>query len=361
MSPLRALHRRLLPADSGVGWTPYLWLVYLSFFGFRYFFVRPSAAEIALVVVTLAAFLALYFNGYWRSGWRVLPNIAGISLLGVAWAPFNYGASVFFIFAAAFAGRVGAPRRAAVIVALVVGTGLLVAAAWQPHPFYWVPMLLVGTLIGVVGIFDAGQRRRDAALRLSQEEVRQLAQVAERERISRDLHDLLGHTLSVITLKAELAARLVGRDPVRAEAEIRGVEQVSRAALAQVREAVAGMRTRGLAGELEHARVALKAAAVELASDGVPPSLPPAAEAALAMVLRESVTNVIRHAEARNCRVSFHAEPEAILLEVQDDGRGGGLVEGGGIAGMRSRLAAAGGRLEVSTGHGTRVRAWMPA
>jgi two-component system sensor histidine kinase DesK len=222
-------------------------------------------------------------------------------------------------------------------------------------------MLLVGTLIGVVGIYDAGRRRRDAALRLSQEEVRQLAKVAERERISRDLHDLLGHTLSVITLKAELAARLVGRDPARAESEIRGVEQVSRAALAQVREAVAGMQSRGLAGELEHARVALKAAAVELAADTAPPDLPPAAEAALAMVLRESVTNVIRHAEARHCRVSFRSEPESILLEVHDDGRGDGLVEGGGIAGMRSRLAAAGGRLEINTDEGTRVRAWMPA
>jgi two-component system sensor histidine kinase DesK len=361
MNLLRALHRRLLPPDAGFGWTPYLWLVYLSFFGFKFFFVRPDATELALVAATIAAFLALYFNGYWKSGWGVLPNIAGIAALGIAWAPVNYGASVFFIFAAAFAGNAGAPRRAAFIVALVVGTGLLVAAIWQPHPFYWVPMLLVGTLVGVVGIYDAGRRRRDAALRLSQEEVRQLARVAERERISRDLHDLLGHTLSVITLKAELAARLVGRDPTRAEAEIRGVEQVSRAALAQVREAVAGMQSRGLAGELEHARVALKAAAVELAADTVPSALPPAAEAALAMVLRESVTNVIRHAEARHCRVSFTSEPESILLEVQDDGRGDGLVEGGGIAGMRSRLAAAGGRLEVSTGQGTRVRAWMPA
>lgn len=361
MNPFRALHRRLLPADPAIGWTPYLWLVYLSFFFFRYFYVRPTALELALVAATLVVFLALYFNGYWRRGLRLVPNIVGLVLLGVAWAPLNYGASVFFIFAAAFAAHVGPLPRAAVAIALVVGSGVAVAATLQPNPMYWMPLVLVGTLIGVIGIYDADKQRRNAALRLSQEEVRQLAQVAERERISRDLHDLLGHTLSVITLKAELAARLLERDPARAEAEIRGVEQVSRAALAQVREAVAGMRTRGLAGELEHARMALKAAAVELAADAAPPPLPPAAEAALAMVLREAVTNVIRHAEARNCRVSFRAEPEAVVLEVQDDGRGGGLMEGGGIAGMRSRLAAAGGRLEVSSGHGTRVRAWMPA
>jgi two-component system sensor histidine kinase DesK len=361
MSPFRALHRRLLPADPAVGWTPYLWLVYLSFFFFRYFYVRPTALELALVAATVAAFLALYFNGYWRKGLRVLPNIAGLVLLGAAWAPLNFGASVFFIYAAAFAGQVGPPPRAAVVVALVVGTGMAVAATWQPSPMYWMPLLLVGTLIGVIGIYDADKRRRNAALRLSQDEVRQLAQVAERERISRDLHDLLGHTLSVITLKAELAARLLERDPARAGTEIRDVEQVSRAALAQVREAVAGMRTRGLAGELEHARVALKAAAVDLAADAALPPLPPAAEAAFSMVLREAVTNVVRHAHANNCHVSFREEPDAVVLEVQDDGRGGQLVEGGGIAGMRSRLAAAGGRLEVTTGHGTRIRAWMPA
>ncbi|MGQ0383206.1 MAG: sensor histidine kinase [Gammaproteobacteria bacterium] len=361
MNALRALHRRLLPADCAVGWTPYLWLVYLNFFFFRYFYVRPGALELALVAVTIAVFLVLYFNGYWKTGWRLVPNIAGLMLLGAAWAPANFGASVFFIYAAAFAAHVGPLRRAAVAIALVVGSGMAVAATLQPSPMYWVPLILVGTLIGVIGIYDSDKQRRNAALRLSQEEVRQLAQVAERERISRDLHDLLGHTLSVITLKAELAARLLEREPRRAEAEIRGVEQVSRAALAQVREAVAGMRTRGLAGELEHARVALKAAAVELATDAALPALAPAAEAALAMVLREAVTNVIRHSQANSCRVSFRAEPEAVVLEVQDDGRGGELVEGGGIAGMRSRLAAAGGRLEISSGRGTRVRAWMPA
>lgn len=361
MSLLRALHRWLLPADPAISWTPYLWLVYLSFFFFKYFYVRPAVLEALLVAATIAVFLVLYFNGYWKKGLRIVPNVVGLALLGAAWAPSNFGASVFFIYATACAAHVGPPARAAIAVALVVGSGLAVAALWQPSPMYWVPLVLVGTLIGVIGIYDADKQRRNAALRLSQEEVRQLAQVAERERISRDLHDLLGHTLSVITLKTELAARLLERDPARAGAEMRGVEQVSRAALAQVREAVAGMRTRGLAGELEHARVALKAADVELATDGAPPPLPPAAEAALAMVLREAVTNVIRHSDARNCRVSIREEPSAVVLEVQDDGRGGGHIEGGGIAGMRARLAATGGRLEISSAHGTRVRAWMPA
>src|SRR5690606_24674049 len=111
-----------------------------------------------------------------------------------------------------------------------------------------------------------------------------------------------GHTLSVITLKAELAARLIDRDPGRAGAEMRDVERVSRAALADVREAVSGIRTRGLPGEIEHARVALKAACVRLEVVGELPKLAPAQEAVLAMVVREAVTNVIRHAQADTCQ-----------------------------------------------------------
>lgn len=357
---LRALHRRLLPDDPSIGWTPYLWLVYLSFFFIRYWYVTPSAGEAIAAALSIALFLVLYFSGYWRKGWGMVVPVAGIATIGTAWAPVNPGAGVFFIYAASFAGWLGPVRRAAFGVAVVFAWGLTVVLTLQLRPQFWLPVLLFAPLVGLVSIYYSGQKRRDAALRLSQEEVRQLARLAERERISRDLHDLLGHTLSVITLKAELAGRLVERDPGRAAAEIREVEEVSRAALAQVREAVTGIRTRGLAGELEHARVALKAAAVELVVEGSPPPLPPGREAVLALVLREAVTNVIRHAEASTCAVRWRPEGTELVLEIHDDGRGGTVVAGGGIEGMRERLASVGGRLDVATEYGTRLRAWLP-
>lgn len=357
---LTALHRRLLPDDPAIGWTPYLWLVYLGFFFIRYLYVRPGIGEVLAAAVSLAVFLVLYFAGYRRNGWELVPIIAGIAAIGAAWAPVNLGAGVFFIYAASFASWLGPVRRAVAGIALVVALAMVIALAWQPHSIFWLPPLFFGPMVGAINIFQMLRQRQDAALRLSQEEVRQLAQVSERERISRDLHDLLGHTLSLVTLKAELAGRLVERDPARATAEIREVEEVSRAALAQVREAVTGMRQRGLAGELEHARVALKAAAVTLDVDGTPPSLPPVQEAVLAMVVREAVTNVIRHAEATSCRIVVRAEVGEAFLEVRDNGRGGRFEDGGGIEGMRARLAAAGGRLEIVTEYGTRVRAWLP-
>lgn len=343
-----------------MGWLPYLWLVYLFFFFIRYFFARPSVTEAVAVGMTLLVFLGLYFNGFWHRGWTLAIHMTGLSLLGTAWAPVNPGASVFFIYATGFAGQLGPIRRAVVGVIAVIAWAMGVAWAWQPAVWFWLAPLLFGTLVGVISIYDAAQARRDAELRLSQQEVRRLARVAERERISRDLHDLLGHTLSVVTLKAELAGQLVERDPARAKAEIGQVEEVSRAALAQVREAVAGFRARGLAGELEQAELALKAAAVDLVTDGAPPPLPPADEAVLALVLREAVTNVIRHAQATRCRILLRAEAGEGFLEVHDDGRGGRITAAGGIEGMRARLAAAGGRLEVTSDRGTRVRAWLP-
>jgi two-component system, NarL family, sensor histidine kinase DesK len=359
MSLAKAIHRRLLPPEAG--WIPYLWLVYLSFFSIQYFFVQPTLIESAAIVLTLVAFLALYFGGYWKRGWALVPTIIGIGVIGTLWAPHNIGSGVFFIYAASFAGWLGPVRRAASAVIAVVAWAMAVAYLWQPHPSFWAPALVFGLIIGTISIYDATQRRRDAALRLSQEEVRQMARVAERERISRDMHDLLGHTLSVITLKAELAARILDRDPARAAAEIREVEQVSRAALADVREAISGIRTRGLVGELEHARVALKAAGVRLEVDGEIPTVTPAAEAVLAMVVREAVTNVVRHAQASYCRVVLRNEAGEAFVEVHDDGRGGKALAGGGIDGMRARLAAAGGRLEVGDEFGVRLRAWLPA
>ena len=142
---------------------------------------------------------------------------------------------------------------------------------------------------------------------MADEEIEHLAKVAERERIARDLHDLLGHTLSLITLKAELARKLVDRDPQRAKQEMLDVEQTSRAALADVREAISGYRGEGLAAELIRARKTLETAGISVDSDIAELPLTPAQETVLALALREAMTNVVRHAQARRCSVQLAA------------------------------------------------------
>jgi two-component system sensor histidine kinase DesK len=187
-----------------------------------------------------------------------------------------------------------------------------------------------------------------------------MAKLAERERIARDLHDLLGHTLSVIVMKSELASKLADRDPARAIQEIRDVERVSRDALTEVRRAVEGYRRHGLGGEMRNAVIALRAAGVTLHTDVAPLALSPKQETALALALRESVTNVVRHAHATVCRVSLRADGGQLTFIVEDDGRGGAPREGNGLHGMRARLAEVGGTVALDGGRGMRVVITVP-
>src|SRR5690606_20807702 len=188
-----------------------------------------------------------------------------------------------------------------VLCAVFVGLALAIGYPWQA--LLWLPMVTL--IVALVVHAEQTGQRKDAALRLSHDEVRRLASLAERERIGRDLHDLLGHTLSLVALKSDLAARLVERDPAAARGEIAGVSRVARDALAQVRSAVSGIRAAGLAAELASAKLLLECDGVALRHDwdeqGLPgAALPPPVETALAMVLREAATNIQRHARARH-------------------------------------------------------------
>ena len=244
-----------------------------------------------------AIFLPLYFYGHWVSGTRLLLVIAPIALLGAIVTPWNPGASVFFIYGAAFLGDTGAPREASRRLAILLAL-MMVEAWWLGWPVrVWIAPLVVGAAIGGANIHFAEVRRKDASLRVAHQAVEEMARIAERERIGRDLHDLLGHTLSVIVLKSELASKLADRDPARAAAEIRDVERISREALAEVRKAVRGYRSEGLLDEVANAERVLVAAGITPEIAVVPANLPPEEDRALAYALREAVTNVVRHAE----------------------------------------------------------------
>ena len=165
-------------------------------------------------------------------------------------------------------------------------------------------------------------RMRNAELTEARAELARTAVAQERERFARDLHDLLGHTLSVIALKAELAGRLLPDRPEQAATEVHEVEQVARAALGEVRQAVSGYRQPTLDGELAGARMALSAAGIRAEVERAPVTLDPEVEAVLAWAVREGATNVIRHSGAKRCTVRISAGLADAGVEVIDDGRG---------------------------------------
>jgi two-component system sensor histidine kinase DesK len=300
--------------------------------------------------------------------------IAATFVLGLVAFPWNQGASCLFIYAASFVPfAVESVRRVLscmlLLMLCVLAEGYYCTVYVAPHTTFhigWPNTLVAIFLMVVIGggnIFFAEQKRADCKLRLAQEENMALAAVAERERIARDLHDVLGHTLSLIVLKAELAGRLIERDPVRAASEIGDVERTARTALAEVREAIGGYRAKGLAAEIEAARRTLDAAGVTLTGDDAAVGfgvLTAAEETALALVLREAVTNIVRHARATTCKLRFVSEGGQRRLIVQDDGHHGVLREGNGLRGMRERIEALGGNLQLEREGGTRLLIDLP-
>jgi len=341
-------------------------LVYLVFIYLALLFWRGWDAWIlvASILATLM-FLPLYFAFYRRDPaprWIVFA-VAG---LGFALMPLNPGGNTLVIYAMGMAAAAFPARRALAFGLLFIAlSGLVYQWSLRGTGFalpYTLMVAVIGSMV-LLGVLYARQRgARNAELRLTQAEVQRLARLAERERISRDLHDLLGHTLSLVVLKSELAGKLVERDAAAAKQQIGEVEQVARQALAQVREAVSGMRAGGLEAELAAARLALLSADVHFDQRIATLALAPEAESALALGLREAVTNAIRHAAASRLEVELVQADGLAELRIADDGRGGISRAGNGLAGMRERVEAAGGSMDVDSpdGGGTRLRLRVP-
>ena len=312
---------------------------------------------------SLAVFLWLYFRTFYRrENDRVVYYALAIGALGFIVTPFNSGAQGYLIYACAFLAFAQTLRLA---VRLMVGMLALYALEWYLLGFPWIysmSSLVIGPVVACMNMVYRRNQQRNAELKLSHDEVRRLAALAERERIGRDLHELLGHTLSLITLKSELAHKLFDRDAAAAKREIGDVERVARDALTQVRRAVTGIRAAGFAAELASAKLLLESNGVRLDYDIADTALPVEIETALAMAVREAVTNVQRHAQASQVHVKVCVNDRILALTVTDNGRGGAIVPGNGLSGMRERLATIGAELRIDStrGRGTVLSATLP-
>lgn len=368
---------RLLPDDPQVGWVPYVWLLYLTSLFWEPFVRGAPALDWWAAVVAVLLFLPAYFRGFWVRGPRLRAMIVVQVLIGVALSTRNFGAGVFFVYAAAAAARDEPDRvawRGIVAIWLVaIGTSW----ALDQVAYHWVSTALLVPLIGAVSWHFESRLRIDRLLRAAQADVVRMAAVAERERIARDLHDVLGHSLTLVVLKAELASRLADRDMARAVHEIRELEQVARRTLGEVRDAIRGYRATW-EDEVTRARAILETAGVRAEFSGRPEALDRAAEEMLALAVREAVTNVVRHAGATECRVSWAREGGRGRLEVLDDGIGVPLGdakestaarraddrrEGTGLLGLRERVEALGGAVEIgprAQSRGTRLAIEVP-
>ncbi|MEU7298733.1 sensor histidine kinase [Streptomyces sp. NPDC007189] len=314
------------PWIGGVGLVTFNTLyIYVTFRSFRRETREAVSTRLALLLMALVTTaLALGYGGSWLMFFPLLGLAAGAALRG-PWL----GRTGLLL--AGYAGAVSYVRDGSDAVNIAYGTFLssMVTAA-------------------ILGLSEAVRE-----LRAAREELARRAVEKERLRFSRDLHDLLGHTLSVIVVKSEAARRLAPCDLDAALGQIADIESVGRQALTEIREAVTGYREGSLATELTRARSALSAASIEpvVRQSGVP--LEPQTEALLGWVVREAVTNVVRHSDASRCEITVDSGAERTALTVSDNGSGRPVsrsepgIGGTGLKGLTERLAAAGGSLRA--------------
>jgi two-component system sensor histidine kinase DesK len=361
-----AIERAQTLEAAGGGWEPRppprgawlfaaVWLVYLIP-ALQTAWQLDSPQRRAAGVITVLAFSALYVRAFYlirARGWpdgdvdfrtpaTTLVVLVALALLCCALIGQDGTACCVYL---SVTTVLVFPPRLAVIGVLAEMVVLEIACSSIPG---WTPDhgLTFSILISALAIWGISQMvRRNRELARARAENAALAVVQERSRFARDIHDLLGHSLTVVTVKAELAGRLISIDPVRAAQEIADVERLARDALADVRSTVAGYRQVSLAAELVSARAALDAAGICAELPGALDDVPGERRELFGWAVREGVTNVIRHSGASTCRIRLSES----AIEIVDDGRGPGPVlpgqahrQGSGLLGLRERAAALG-------------------
>ncbi|HEY2675271.1 MAG TPA: histidine kinase [Rugosimonospora sp.] len=317
----------VVPAAIGLATFVVLYL-YCVGTGFANQFRRPSRPELAALIGFAALGIGLavaYGDG--DSSWLILPLYVGAAGASILYRP--------------------------VVIPWVVGATLLQVAFSAAYHQGWdngwgntfgtfmgsVLVLLVKRLMWLV-----------QQLHKARAELADSAVAEERLRFSRDLHELLGHTLTLIVVKAQVVRRLAGSDPAAAAAAGGDIEQIGRQALVEVREAVTGYRERAFADELDGARSALSGAGIDVSIETAGTPLPAIVDSVFGWAVREGTTNVIRHSGARHCVIAVHRAGDEATLEIRDDGAGGTPNgAGNGLRGLRERLAAAGGTLAAAS------------
>jgi two-component system sensor histidine kinase DesK len=264
------------------------------------------------------------------------------------------------------------PRRALVAIVALAAVTFVEGAVKAADSTVMVPLVLQIITLGIMFISVRNTRLLVVQLREAQQEVGRLAASEERLRIARDLHDLLGHSLSLIVLKSELAGRLAEQGSGGTAGEIRDIESVARQALVEVREAVTGYRRRDLSGELDSARAALEAAGVRVTVTTAGTPLPDQLDGLFGWAVREGVTNVMRHARATRCEIAVTFDGGTADLDITDNGKIGDPAaevdqeaagaarypRGSGLVGLTERVTAAGGTVSAGPrpGGGFRLR-----
>lgn len=350
----------------------YIWIIFCVLPLF-YIFKSYSPSESFLGLLLVLAFFLTYRQSFISRGWRMYVWIACQIAISITLI-ILFGYLYFSLFLAFFIGNIR--NKAGFITMYVVHlvtTIVSVSIGFFTQSDIFVsqfPFILIG-VIGVILLpFNSYNRNKQEQLEGQLEDankrISKLLIIQERQRIARDLHDTLGQKLSLIGLKSDLASKVIEKDPLRAKAELRDINYTARIALKEVRELVSNMRAGKLEDELLRVQQILKAAEIDFRVKGnsVLRDTPLLVENVLSMCLKEAVTNVVKHSNAKFCHVLIKQTQNELFLQIQDDGIGfethTQFSEGNGLRGMKERLEFVNGLLEISGVGGTTLNIRIP-
>lgn len=350
----------------------YTWVIFclLPFF---FIFKSSSTIEIAIGIVLLLLFFICYrFSFKSKSG--LVYMWLSFEMVINAIMTLLFGFVYFALFTAFFIGNIRHTAGFFIMYGIHIATTIgVIIYGFFLHIDLFLPQLpfvivsLIGTVLLPFNLYYQNRRKRlEGQLEVAKERISELGIYKERQRIARDLHDTLGHKLSLIGIKSDLASKLLETDHIRAKEELADIRGTASNALKEVRELVTDMRSTNVKKELLRVKQILQAANIELVVHGNPTleKESPLLENVLGMCMKEAVTNVVKHSRAKVCEITFSNKADAFRIEVKDDGVGMSTKKkpqpGSGLQGMEERLAFVNGELHISTEKGTALTIRVP-
>ncbi|EGF91914.1 histidine kinase family protein [Asticcacaulis biprosthecium C19] len=339
---------------------PTIWLSYLIMYVWPWFLEKPRHLDWQASLAALPVFLIAYYGSFDLRGRAAWPGIAVIAAISLGLGQLTAAASIIMLFAVMIAvqSQRGRPRYLW-LGGLAAATILAVAIGWVSWIFGFGVLFFGGLAAAATAANSLLQDQTEELIR-ARAQAEALAVMGERERISRDLHDIVGHAFSTVVLKSDLASRVIDGEPERARSELEAINAVGREALQEIRSAIRGLNQSTLIAATGHVRALLEAADIQLTFSNTAGPLPPPLEHAVAMVMREAVTNVVRHAGATACTIDIRRDHATLCLEIRDDGRGGTIVFGNGLDGISRRGGDLGGTVAIEAAQGVTVAARFP-
>jgi two-component system, NarL family, sensor histidine kinase DesK len=341
---------------------PWIWLIFsLYYFVPMYYMELEMFTHIFLSVVFIG-FVVLYIWATTLNPHHVWKPIIGIIAIALIVTPISPGSSSIFPYVGFLIGFSYSTRTYLILLcSLVVGIIALHYHFRYPVPYFALPAISGIVTISLWGYVERIRFSAKIHWLQSREEIQQLAVIAERERIARDLHDILGHTLSSIALKAELAEKLLQQHKMQdVQQHLSELHHIARESLSLVRQTVSGYKHRGLSGEVIQLCDKLRQNGFSVDLHGEIPRLTPRAETALILALTELTTNVLRHSKGNHCQLSFNVTPDNVLISVHDNGCIKNITPGNGLNGIQERLHALAGDIRAHINQGAHFDISLP-